>query len=322
MFFSRLFPLQAWADEIVRDEALYAAPRDVEWLSGACLLVRRSLLESIGRLGRVVLPLQRGHAALQGRLGHRCARAIRAGRPSSTSAVRRHRGTAPRDARVVAALCPGGTRPGSIAFAQRVGIGLEAVTHILVCSGGLEQRLGHARALRAVVTKTSASARGSRASARRYDLQATVAYLVGGVRTYVKMAPPDPRDDRPRAQFRHVVINTGGILRSRNVDALFEELGIGAPTSSSASGRAVTALRRHAALSESRVLCRNQAVALIVPGDVNSTLAGRSPRARHGVRFHTWRQGLDVSTDRCPRKMNQLLPTTVRPGAHTAQRRL
>lgn len=38
----------AWANEIVRDPALYAAPASPEWLSGACMMVRREVFEALG----------------------------------------------------------------------------------------------------------------------------------------------------------------------------------------------------------------------------------------------------------------------------------
>jgi GT2 family glycosyltransferase len=37
----------AWGDEVVRDDVEYASSHDVEWLSGACLMVRRSALERL-----------------------------------------------------------------------------------------------------------------------------------------------------------------------------------------------------------------------------------------------------------------------------------
>ena len=47
-FLHRLAPRAAWVDEVVRDEARYEVPGEVEWISGACMLVRRSLLETLG----------------------------------------------------------------------------------------------------------------------------------------------------------------------------------------------------------------------------------------------------------------------------------
>ena len=48
VFLHRLFPGSTWSDEVMRDPAGYAMPRVVEWASGACLLVRRSVLELLG----------------------------------------------------------------------------------------------------------------------------------------------------------------------------------------------------------------------------------------------------------------------------------
>ena len=41
LFLHRLFPGAAWADDIVRDERSYDTPGWPEWVSGACILVRR-----------------------------------------------------------------------------------------------------------------------------------------------------------------------------------------------------------------------------------------------------------------------------------------
>jgi hypothetical protein len=46
----RLFPQAPWTDEVIRDPAAYERPGSPDWLSGACLLVRRAALEQIGGL--------------------------------------------------------------------------------------------------------------------------------------------------------------------------------------------------------------------------------------------------------------------------------
>jgi N-acetylglucosaminyl-diphospho-decaprenol L-rhamnosyltransferase len=46
----RLLPRAPWVDEVVRDRAAYATGHEVEWASGAALLVRRPLLEALGGL--------------------------------------------------------------------------------------------------------------------------------------------------------------------------------------------------------------------------------------------------------------------------------
>jgi len=48
LFLHRLFPRATWVDEVVRDPHAYDREGVVEWASGACLLVRRRALESIG----------------------------------------------------------------------------------------------------------------------------------------------------------------------------------------------------------------------------------------------------------------------------------
>jgi N-acetylglucosaminyl-diphospho-decaprenol L-rhamnosyltransferase len=50
LFLHRLAPHAIWADEVIRNPAAYAKPASPEWLSGACLLVRRSALAEIGGL--------------------------------------------------------------------------------------------------------------------------------------------------------------------------------------------------------------------------------------------------------------------------------
>ena len=43
-------PCAEWVDEVIRDPRVYERPHAVEWVSGAVLLVRRSVLEQIGGL--------------------------------------------------------------------------------------------------------------------------------------------------------------------------------------------------------------------------------------------------------------------------------
>jgi N-acetylglucosaminyl-diphospho-decaprenol L-rhamnosyltransferase len=47
-FLHRVFRRAGWADELVRDPAAYERPGSPDWLSGACMLVRRSAFEQVG----------------------------------------------------------------------------------------------------------------------------------------------------------------------------------------------------------------------------------------------------------------------------------
>lgn len=48
LFLHRIAPTRAWTDELIRDPARYEKRWTPEWVSGACILVRRSLLEQLG----------------------------------------------------------------------------------------------------------------------------------------------------------------------------------------------------------------------------------------------------------------------------------
>ena len=48
LFLQRLLPRAVWVDEVIRDPRAYAEPHAVEWITGACLLVRRAALEEVG----------------------------------------------------------------------------------------------------------------------------------------------------------------------------------------------------------------------------------------------------------------------------------
>ena len=48
LFLHRLWPRAAWTDELVREPGAYERPGAPDWVSGACMLVRRSACEAIG----------------------------------------------------------------------------------------------------------------------------------------------------------------------------------------------------------------------------------------------------------------------------------
>ncbi len=50
LFLHRLWPRAAWTDELIRDRAAYERPASPDWVSGACMLIRRAALEQLGGL--------------------------------------------------------------------------------------------------------------------------------------------------------------------------------------------------------------------------------------------------------------------------------
>ncbi|HEU0023999.1 MAG TPA: glycosyltransferase family 2 protein, partial [Thermoleophilaceae bacterium] len=48
LFLHRVLPRAVWTDEVIRDPGLYTRPGTPEWVSGACMLVRRGAFEAVG----------------------------------------------------------------------------------------------------------------------------------------------------------------------------------------------------------------------------------------------------------------------------------
>jgi GT2 family glycosyltransferase len=48
LFLHRLVPRASWVDEVIRDPRAYVDTHVVDWVTGACLLVRRAALEEVG----------------------------------------------------------------------------------------------------------------------------------------------------------------------------------------------------------------------------------------------------------------------------------
>jgi GT2 family glycosyltransferase len=146
LFVHRAFPRAEWGDEVIRDPRAYAGPRDAEWLSGACLLVRRDVLVQVEGFDAGFFMYCEDKDL--------CRRVALAGyrvryEPSATCI---HIGglSAPRssllptltDSRIRFAR-KHQTRLG--ATAERAGIALGALTHALASRGGREMRAGYGR---------------------------------------------------------------------------------------------------------------------------------------------------------------------------------
>jgi N-acetylglucosaminyl-diphospho-decaprenol L-rhamnosyltransferase len=145
----RVLPNAPWADEVVRDPAAYEQAGSPDWVSGAALLIRRTLLEQLDGLDETFF-MYCEDADL-------CRRVWSAGygvhyEPEATIA---HRGgaSAPRSSllpvlaasRIAYARKHGGR---VAAVLERAGLGVEALTRTIVARGGRSARAGHLRALR------------------------------------------------------------------------------------------------------------------------------------------------------------------------------
>ena len=160
LFLHRILPRASWTDEVIRDPAAYELAGSPEWLSGACMLLRRSALERVGgldegfflysedtdlcrRLRAAGVGVRFEPRATAFHVGGASAPRTQTSRVAATSHVRyvrKHAG------RIVATL-------------DAIGVALSALTHALVWIHRPAHARGHAAAARAAL----ASARSAEA---------------------------------------------------------------------------------------------------------------------------------------------------------------
>jgi N-acetylglucosaminyl-diphospho-decaprenol L-rhamnosyltransferase len=162
LFLHRLFPRATWSDELVRDPAAYRSSSKPEWVSGACMLVRRALLEQLEGLDEGFF--------LYSEDIDLCRRIRDAGCEVvfEPAAVAVHYGgaSAPR-ASLLPILARSRVRyarkhePPTSAFLEQLGVALGELTRSLVSRGGAAARRGHIRAAAAALRPSARAGRPS-----------------------------------------------------------------------------------------------------------------------------------------------------------------
>lgn len=145
----RVFPRASWTDELVRDAAAYERVGSPDWVSGACVLARRNLLETLAGLDEGFF--------LYCEDTDLCRRIRNAGyeiRYEPTATCRHEGGASSPRSSLLPVLAKSRIRYARkhhrrpVAALERIGVGLGAAVHVVVSRGGLGVRAGHARSLR------------------------------------------------------------------------------------------------------------------------------------------------------------------------------
>lgn len=152
LFVHRLAPRASWTDEVVRTVEAYERRGSPDWVSGACVLVRRSALERVGGLDAGFF-MYCEDTDLCRRLRDHGFDVVY---EPETVVVHEGGASAPR-ASLLPVLAASrlryagkhSSRPA--ALLARLGIALGAVTHSVVSRGGPAVRAGHLRAFRQAV---------------------------------------------------------------------------------------------------------------------------------------------------------------------------
>ncbi len=148
LFLHRVFPDAAWTDELERRPEAYAAPGRPDWISGACLMTTRQVLERIGGWDeRFFLYCEDTDICRRVRhLGLEVGfdPSVECGHEGGASAPRAGLFTVLAESRMLYARRHEGRVHRAL---ERAGIGVGELTHTVVSAGGREGRAGHLRAL-------------------------------------------------------------------------------------------------------------------------------------------------------------------------------
>jgi GT2 family glycosyltransferase len=159
LYLHRLLPRAAWTTEIVRDAGRYEEAHLPEWVSGACILARRSAMEAIGGWDeRFFLYCEDTDLCLRLRAAGRAV----AFEPRAV--VVHEEGASSNPALTVPLLAEAKLRYAELhetrarAAAFRAGLLVWSALRVVSTRGGSGERRGHVRALRALLRPRRARA--------------------------------------------------------------------------------------------------------------------------------------------------------------------
>ena len=137
---------------------------------------------------------------------------------------------------------------------------------------------------------------------------AAVAYLVGARPNYVKMAPLVAEMRARAPELGHVVINTGQHYDAAMSQIFVDELDLGRPEYELGVGSGSHGAQTGLALARiEAVLEELRPRTLVVPGDVNSTLAGALAAAKLQIPIAHLEAGLRSFDRSMPEELNRVL---------------
>ncbi|HYB24432.1 MAG TPA: UDP-N-acetylglucosamine 2-epimerase (non-hydrolyzing) [Solirubrobacteraceae bacterium] len=136
----------------------------------------------------------------------------------------------------------------------------------------------------------------------------TVLYVVGARPNFVKMAPVVCEMRARAPQLRHVLVHTGQHYDAEMSTIFFEELGLPAPDHLLGVGSGSHGVQTARALERLEgVFTELQPSAVVVPGDVNSTLAAALAAAKLGIPIAHIEAGLRSFDRSMPEELNRVL---------------
>ena len=136
----------------------------------------------------------------------------------------------------------------------------------------------------------------------------TVAYVVGARPNFVKMAPVVSEMRSRSPHLRHVLIHTGQHYDAEMSQIFFEELDLPRPDYMLEVGSGTHGVQTARALERlESVLLELRPRAVVVPGDVNSTLAAALAAAKLGIPIAHLEAGLRSFDRAMPEELNRLL---------------